>query len=150
MKEQLSFELTEINREKTKTAVESTLEKYRYYLLSVPEEKLPKITATYSLVPSGPSNQFHSNTESVAIDKVAFECEREKYIEWVRRGVNRLNVKEREMVIKRYLSDDDTFDYQVYSEMNMSERQYYRLKSRVFYKLAFALKIEVYEEQVIA
>jgi ArpU family phage transcriptional regulator len=145
--EQLSFKLPEIDREKTKMAVEAALEKYRFYLLTVPEEKLPKVTASYSLSPPAFSNQFHSSTESAVIDKVDFERERDKYLEWMRKAINRLKFKEREIIIKRYLEDDDIYDYELYNMIGMSERKYYRLKARAFYSLAFALKIEVYEEK---
>jgi ArpU family phage transcriptional regulator len=142
---QLAFKLPEIDREKTKMAVEAALEKYRFYLLTVPEEKLPKITATYSLTPPAFTNEFHSSTESAVIDKVDFERERDEYIERIRKAVNRLNYKERELIIKRYLSDEEVYDYELYNEIGYSERRFYRLKARIFYKLAFLLRIEVYK-----
>lgn len=144
MAKQLTFMLPEIDREKTKAAVESALEKYRFYLLMVPEDKLPKVTATYSLVPPSFSNEFHSSTEQAAIDRVDLEIARNKHIEWVLRGINRLGKMEREVIYRRYLEDEEIFDYEIYNEMGMSERRYYRLKSRIFYKLAFILKIEEY------
>jgi ArpU family phage transcriptional regulator len=145
--EQLSFKLPEIDREKTKTAVEAALEKYRFYLLTVPEEKVPRVTASYSLSPLAFSNQFHSSTESAVIDKVDFERERDEYIERIRKAVNRLNYKERELMIKRYLSDEEVYDYELYNEIGYSERRYYRHKARIFYKLAFILRIEVYKNE---
>jgi ArpU family phage transcriptional regulator len=144
---QLSFMLPEIDREKTKQSVEAALEKYRFYLLTVPEEKVPKITATYFLVPPSYSNGFHSSTESAVIDKVDYGREREEYIERIRKAVNRLNYKEREIIIKRYLEDEEVFDYELYNEIGYSERRYYRLKARIFYRLAFLLKIEVYKSE---
>jgi ArpU family phage transcriptional regulator len=144
---QLAFKLPEIDREKTKLAVEAALEKYRFYLLSVPEEKLPKITATYSITPPAFSNQFHSSTENAVIDKVDFESERDEYIELIRKAVNRLNYKERELMIRRYLSDEEVYDYELYNDTGYSERKYYRLKARIFYKLAFLLRIEVYKNE---
>ncbi|MGE7766649.1 ArpU family phage packaging/lysis transcriptional regulator [Peribacillus sp. NPDC096540] len=140
--------LPEIDREKTRDAVGSALEKYRFYLLTIPEERLPKVTASYSLAASAPSNQFHSSTETAVIYKVDYERERDEYIERIRKAVNRLNFKEREIIIKRYLDgDDEVFDYEIYNEIGYGERKYYRLKARLFYKLAFLLKIEVYKEK---
>jgi ArpU family phage transcriptional regulator len=139
------FMLPEIDREKTKAAVESALEKYRFYLLTVPEERLPKVTATYSLVPPAFSNAFHSSTEQAVIDKVDLEREREEYIERIRKGVNRLGAREREIIVKRYLEEEEIFDYELYNDLGMSERVYYRKKARIFYKLAFILRIEVYK-----
>ena len=142
---QLSFVLPEIDREETKKAVESAFEKYRFYLLTVPDERLPKLTATYSLMPQTNTSEFHSSTEDIAIKAVDFERERDKYIEWVRKAVNRLSIKEREIIVKRYLQDEEVFDYEIYNELGYSERRFYRLKARMFYKLAFLLKIEVYK-----
>lgn len=143
---QLQFKLPEIDRELTKNAVESALEKYRFYLLTIPEEKLPRITPSYSLVPPSNTNEFHSSTEDAVIYRVDGERERTEYIERVRRAVNRLNTREREIIIKRYLGEDEVFDYEIYNDKGMSERQYYRLKGRIFYKLAFILRIEIYKK----
>lgn len=147
MGKQLIFKLPEIDREKTKEAVESALEKYRFYLLTVPEEKLPKVTATYSLVPPSNSNTFNSSTENAVIQKVDFEIERDRYLEYVVRGVNRLTKMERELIYKRYLDDEEIFDYEIFNEIGFSERRYYRLNARIFYKLAFILRIEVYKNE---
>ncbi|UII58106.1 ArpU family transcriptional regulator (plasmid) [Cytobacillus spongiae] len=141
---QLTFMLPEIDREKTRAAVESALEKYRFFLLTVPEDKLPKVTATYSLVPPSFSNDFHSSTEQAALDRIELDLARNRHIDWVLRGVNRLSKLEREIIYKRYLENEEVFDYEIYNEIGMSERRYYRLKARIFYKLAFILRIEVY------
>lgn len=143
---QLSFNLPEIDREATKKAVESALEKYRFYLLTLPEEKIPRITASYSLIPPSNTNAFYSSTEQVAIERVDQERERLEYIERIRRAVNRLGLRERELIIKRYLEEDEVYDYEIYNELGMSERRYYRYKGRIFYKLAFILRIEIYKQ----
>jgi ArpU family phage transcriptional regulator len=144
---QLSFQLPEIDREETKKRVEAALEKYRFYLVTIPEERLPKVTATYSLVPPAHTNAFHSSTESVAIKKADFERERDEYMERIRRAVNRLNKMERELIIKRYMTLEEPYDYEVYNEMGISESKFYRIREKAFYKLAFALRIEVYKEE---
>lgn len=43
--------------------------------------------------------------------------------------------------------DEEIFDYMVYNKIGMSERTYRRNKSNAFYKLAFALRLEVYEQE---
>ena len=143
---QLTFKLPEIDRDATRTAVESELEKYQMYLLMDPEEHEPKITSSFKLVSSAPSNQFHSSTEETAIKKLDMENKRKDYLLKIQRAVNRLAYQERSLIVKRYLSDDDVYDYEVYNELGFSERKYYRLKARAFYKLAFILRIEVYLE----
>lgn len=143
---QMSF-LRDVDGEKTKAAVEAALERYRMYLLTVPDEFLPRVTQTFSLVPPSNTNEFYSSTESVAIQKVDFEQQRAEYIERMRRAVNRLNKIERELIVKRYMSFEESYDYEVYNDMGISESKYYRLREKSFYKLAFALRIEVYKEE---
>ncbi len=143
---QLSF-LPEIDREATKKNVEAALEKYQIMLLMDPEEYEPKITASFRLAPSSPTNEFHSTTEDVAVQRIDIEEKTRKYINRIRKAVNRLNYQERTVIIRRYLNEDDIFDYEVYNELGFSERKYYRIKARAFYKLAFILKIEVYKEE---
>ncbi|MEC1723924.1 ArpU family phage packaging/lysis transcriptional regulator [Schinkia azotoformans] len=143
------FKLLEgIDRDKTKKAVKAALEKYRFYLLTIPEDKLPKITASYSLVPPANTNTFHSSTEEAAVRNIDCELERDRYINWLIRGVNRLNEMERKIIYKRYLNEDEMYDYEIYNELGMSERKYYRIKARVYYKLAFLLRIEVYTKSM--
>ena len=142
---QMSF-LRDVDGEKTKEAVETALEKYRMYMLTVPDEFLPRVTQTYSLVPPSQTNAFHSSTESAAIRKVDFERERDEYMERIRRAVNRLTKLERELIVKRYMSTEEPHDYDVYTDMNISHATFYRIREKAFYKLAFALRIEVYKE----
>lgn len=142
---QMSF-LRDVDGEKTKEAVEAALEKYRIYMLTVPDEYLPRVTQTYSLVPPSKTNAFHSSTESAAIRKVDFERERDEYMNRIVRAVNRLTKLQRELIVRRYMSIEEPRDYDVYNEMCISESKYYRERERAFYKLAFALRIEVYKD----
>lgn len=140
------FQLAPIDRKATKEKVEEKLEEYRILLLSEEIEYMPKITQNFSIVPSAPSNQFHSSTEDAAIKITGHEKYRRDFLHWMQRAVNRLPYKERAIIIKRYMSGDHVFDYEVYSELHMAERTYHRYKSSAFYNLAFALRIAVYEE----
>lgn len=144
------FKLPEIDREKTKEAVEAELEKYRMCLLMVDEDVLPKVTQTFSLVPPSNTNEFHSSTENAAIDNITQQHELNKYLQKVRTAVNRLSLQERQIIIKRYFEEDVEFDYRIYNDMGLSERQYYRIKARAFYKLAFLLKVEVLVEKNVS
>jgi ArpU family phage transcriptional regulator len=147
MEKQLEFILCEIDRDATKRAVEAALEKYRFFLLTQSLDKLPKVTQQYSFVTPSNTNKFHSSTEESAISNADYERERSEYIKRVAMAVNRLGYWERAILIRRYMTEDDVYDYEVYNDLGMSERKYYRIKSRAFYKLAFALKIEVYKEE---
>ena len=142
----MQLQLPSIDRTATKKKVESILEQYRIYLLQVSINKLPSITAKYTLVPAS-SNQITSSTENAAIANVDYEIERNRFIDMVIRAVNRLSNEERRLIILRYFGEDERFDYIVYNEMNMSERHYYRLKANALNKLAFALQVEVYQKK---
>ncbi|MOA56980.1 hypothetical protein D3C78_1810710 [compost metagenome] len=71
---------------------------------------------------------------------------KEQY-EQVERAISRLKRLERLIINKRYMEDEDVYDYNVYSEIHMSERTYYRWKSSAIYQLAFALRLERYLTQ---
>jgi ArpU family phage transcriptional regulator len=142
------FKLPEIDRKETQQNVENAIEAYRMALYTIPEERLPKVTATYSLVPPSNTNGFHSSTEDIAIDRADEDRARVEYVERFRKAVNRLSPREREAVILRYLGDEELFDYEVYNQLGMSESYYHqKFKPRIFYKLALALKIEVYKKK---
>jgi ArpU family phage transcriptional regulator len=146
------FVLPEIDREETRKKVESEIEKYRICLLQIPEERLPKVTASYSLQPPSFTNAFHSSTEETAVYNASlndYELERLAYIDHFRKAVNRLRFREREFIINRYMADDELFDYEYYSKYSLTESKFYRLKARAFYNLAFALRVEIYKKDVV-
>ncbi|WP_141434399.1 ArpU family phage packaging/lysis transcriptional regulator [Bacillus sp. 03113] len=147
MENQLEFQLAVIDRSTTKKRVEEALEKYRIMLLSQDADQLPKITQTYSLIPPTNTNKFHSSTEDAAINNADYDRYRRNYIKKISMAVNKLGYKERAILILRYMTNYETFDYQVFTELHMSERTYRRIKSQAFYKLAFVLRIEAYEEK---
>lgn len=137
----------EIDKRKTKAAVEKALATYRRYTLQVSLNKQPSITASYSLAPAS-SNLPSSKTENAALANVQYERDRIEYLEWISEGVNRLGETERTIIYMRYLQKYEEYDYQIYNELNMSERSYYRLKAEMFIDLALALNIAVYKEEV--
>lgn len=48
----------------------------------------------------------------------------------------------------KYLGEEELFDYEVYNELGMSEAYYHKkFKPRIFYNLAFALRVEVYKKK---
>jgi ArpU family phage transcriptional regulator len=84
--------------------VETAIEKYPMYLLTVPETKIPKVTTTYSLVPPSLTNVFYFSTEEAVIRSVDYERERDSYLKRVQQVVTRLSYKERQITIERYIS----------------------------------------------
>lgn len=145
--EQLRFSLPEIDREPTRDRVEGALETCRLYMqIGYHPEIEAKTTPAYNMFPASQTNAFHSSTESTAQKNVDEEKRRKEHVERVIAAVNRLGHLEKKIITERYLVDDDIVDYSVWPELNLSERKYYRIKARAFYKLALMLKLEVYVE----
>jgi ArpU family phage transcriptional regulator len=138
--------LQNIDIEKTVDAVKEALEKYQYYRLSVPNVRDPKITPAYCLAPASNTNEFHSDTESCAVYNVDSQNYRKKYIERVNAAIQRLKVEHQRLIHERFLNEADS-NLQVSLKMNYSERNYYRKQEKALICLAFALRIEVYEEE---
>ncbi|MEC5268259.1 ArpU family phage packaging/lysis transcriptional regulator [Heyndrickxia coagulans] len=148
MVDQLSLLIPEIDRDATQENVEKAIAKYRYYALQTEDEFLPKITASYSMVPPTNTNAFHSSTEDTAVRMVDFERERMEYITRFAKAVNRLSKREREAFILKYMNDEELYDYEVYNQLGMGETYYYtKFKPRMFYKFAIAMRIEVYKTE---
>lgn len=142
---QLQFELPELDRRETQRAVEDALEKARIFRQIGFEPREQKITQSYTKREhSGSTNVINKPVEDIAIHNVDVPEQRRKHVERVEWAVKRLGSKERQLIIGRYLEDDYVTDYEVYNNtLHISESSYYRIKWRAFYKLAFALKLEV-------
>lgn len=138
--------LRDVDGKETKVNVEKAFADYRMYMMTVPEDIMPKVTPSYSLVPPSNTNAFHSSTEDTAIKRVDYEIKRDNFMQRVQKSVNRLSKRERELIIKTYMTYEDVYAFDVYNEMGVSEATYYRIREQAFYKLAFALQVQVYKE----
>ncbi|MGD8066735.1 ArpU family phage packaging/lysis transcriptional regulator [Bacillus subtilis] len=142
---QMRLNLPQIDEEATKAKAEKLLDQYRLYLLQVPDDFLPKVTPTYSIVPPSITNEFHSSTEDAALKRLDWEIQRDKFLKRIQRAVNRLAQRERQIIVMLYMQPEEMYDYEVYGEMDLSARSYYRVKGKALYRLAFALREEVYK-----
>ncbi|AIW83116.1 ArpU family phage packaging/lysis transcriptional regulator [Bacillus mycoides] len=154
MTKQLSF-LPKIDRAATQEKLEGVLESVRIYRQFGMIRKEMKVTPSYEVRYHGPTYDVGKPLEDVAMANIQ-QSEREEWIENIsfridqflsRLGNGRAGKDQRNIIIKRYLEDEDVCDYMVYNEIGMSERTYRRVKARAFYKLAFALRLEVYEKE---
>ncbi|WP_243523696.1 ArpU family phage packaging/lysis transcriptional regulator [Bacillus pseudomycoides] len=154
MTKQLSF-LPKIDRAATQEKLEGVLESVRIYRQFGMIRKEMKVTPSYEVRYHGYTHDVGKPLEDVAIANVQ-QSEREEWLEKIsfridqalnRFGNGMAGKNQRDIIIKRYLEDEDVCDYMVYNEMGMSERTYRRVKARAFYKLAFALRLEVYEKE---
>lgn len=137
--------LPDIDGKETKKEVEKIISEFRNYLMHTSLGQMPNVTAKYTLVP--PTGGFDgSSTETAAVNNVDYEINRKKLMDKIIRAVNRLSYKERSIITMKFFGEEELFDYEVYTELCLSHRTYYRIKSSAFYKLALALKIVVYKE----
>ncbi|CKF94775.1 ArpU family phage packaging/lysis transcriptional regulator [Bacillus paranthracis] len=146
---QLTF-LPKINRRATQARLEEILENVRIYRRFGMIRNEMKVTASCEIRYHGPTNTIGKPTEDVALVNVTMS-EREAKLHslsfQIDKALSRFSKSQRDIIVKRYLEDEEVFDYMVYNDIGMSERTYRRNKSNAFYKLAFALRLEVYETE---
>lgn len=143
--------LQNIDGKATQEAVEATLRQYRTFMLTTPEDLMPAITAKYTLEMPTFSNVKQSNVEGAAVKSADHFKEYEKFFSWFNRGLCKLTRIERHLITLAYLEMEPMYNYEIYTELNISERKFYRMRSKALYKLAMALGKEVYQDdQVVA
>ncbi|MCM3735585.1 MULTISPECIES: ArpU family phage packaging/lysis transcriptional regulator [Bacillus] len=147
--EQLTF-LPKIDRKATQDRIETVLESIRIYRQFGMIRNEMKVTASCEVRYHGPTNVVGNPAEDVALENVELSKREERLQRLsfqVDKALSRFSKNQRDIIVKRYLEDEEIFDYMVYNEIGMSERTYRRNKSNAFYKLAFALRLEVYEQE---
>lgn len=146
---QLTF-LPKIDRKATQVRLEEILENVRIYRQFGMIRNEMKVTVSCEVRYQGPTNIVGKPAEDVALTNVAMS-ERELKLQrlsfQIDKALSRFSKNQRDIIVKRYLEDEEVFDYMVYNEIGMSERIYRRNKSNAFYKLALALRLEVYETE---
>jgi ArpU family phage transcriptional regulator len=146
---QLTF-LPKIDRKATQVRLEEVLENVRIHRQFGMIRNEMKVTASCEVRYHGPTNMVGKPAEDVALTNIAMS-EREVKLQrlsfQIDKALSRFSKNQRDIIVKRYLEDEEVFDYMVYNEIGMSERTYRRNKSNAFYKLAFALRLEVYETE---
>lgn len=136
--------LFEIDREETRRRTEEELEKARVYSKVGIVRREIRNTPSYEPREHQGTNAISKPCEDVAIYNAQRELDLKLAYERVELGLEALKRVERQIIEMRYLDDEDINDYNVYMELHMSERSYYRRKSGALYKLAFAMGLEVY------
>ncbi|EJR67746.1 ArpU family phage packaging/lysis transcriptional regulator [Bacillus cereus] len=147
MREQLFFNMPVVDTKKTKKAVEEVLESYREYLNTLPSNLMPKVTTMFLEVPPTFTNQFHSSTEDIAIERIELEQQRKEYMDWVHQAVNTLKPDERYIIFKSYMEEEIESDLNIWLELGVGKTKYYKLKGSALLRLAFNLKVEVYKKK---
>ena len=138
--------LFKLNERETWRRVEERLESARLYKRFGFIRREAKITAVYSDMPRSNTGVTSDQTADISIYNVDREELLQHQYEQVMRAVGRLCRTQREIIEHRYLDDEEITDINVYMDLNISERSYYYAKAKAIYRLAYALRLEVYEE----
>lgn len=112
----------ELDEEKTRNNVDELLGIYRRLARLADEEYTPKVTASYSFELKSYTGTVNSALENSVIRKVSAEQEIYK----IAKAMNKLNAFHRQMLHHRYMSRKEPTDIQIYMDLGMSERTYYR------------------------
>lgn len=136
--------LMEINREETRKRVEEELERARIYKQVGFIRRETAVTPSYEPRFHGATNVTSKQIENTAIDNVDREARFKEAYDNITQAFKCLSRTQKDIINLRYLQDEDVYDFNVYSELNLSPRSYGRRKSAALYKLAFALQLEVY------
>ncbi|HEF1852284.1 TPA: ArpU family transcriptional regulator [Bacillus cereus] len=147
MNKQLTFKMPVLDEEETKNEVEKVFEEYRMYLSQMPSDILPKVTASYSIVPPSVTNEFNSSTENIAIERIQYEMARDKFMNWVHRAVNRLPKRERQIIHMYYMEEEKGYDPDIMDEVKLGRTTYYKVKGKALLRLAFSLRKEVFKQR---
>lgn len=139
--------LKKIDRKATQRAIEKVLRQYRTFMLTTDEDLLPTLTTKYTLEMPNFSNLKSSATENAAVKMASLSEEYDKFMKWFNRGFNRLTKIERQIIRLSSLIENPLHNYEIYAQLNLSERTFYRIKSNALYKLASFLNVIVYEEE---
>ena len=138
--------LFKLNERETWRRVEERLESARLYKRFGFIRREAKITAVYSDMPRSNTGITSDQTADISIYNVDREELLQQQYDQVMRAVGRLSKTQRRIIEERYLGDEDVIDINLYVNMHMSERSYYYAKAKAMYRLAYALRLEAYEE----
>lgn len=142
--------LDQIDNEATQIAVENMMRQYRTYLLTVPEDRMPKVTAQYTLEMPNFSNIKQSAVENAAVDNVDNETERKKFLHRIARSLGKLSSLERKLIALKYLEMDPLFNQDIAAELHISPRKFYYTRNSALYKMALSMGVAKYKEEVNA
>ncbi|HFU6610048.1 TPA: ArpU family transcriptional regulator [Bacillus paranthracis] len=121
----LDIDLPELNREETKKNVLKALKKYRLFLSSMDHRIIERVK-------DGEIDDLR--------DK---DIERAEFILDVRKGVDKLNLYDKQLIELAYLGREKHSWVKMCDNLNMTQPDYYRKRNKAFYDLAYKLGIEV-------
>ncbi|WP_458412763.1 ArpU family phage packaging/lysis transcriptional regulator [Schinkia sp. CFF1] len=142
--------LKNIDGRATQEAIEKVFRQYRTYMLTTEDDLMPTVTTKYTLEMPNFSNVKSSRVEEAAVKMASFAVDYLKFMNWFNRGFNKLNKTERQLITLSYLEEDPLHNYEIYRDMNVSERTFYRMRNKALHKLAISLGVEVYADEKVS
>ncbi|MGG0756044.1 ArpU family phage packaging/lysis transcriptional regulator [Brevibacillus laterosporus] len=139
--------LPKIDRKATQKKIEQYLEDTRIYKQIGFVRREIANTPSYEPRLHGQTNKTSDPVANCAVWNVDQELEVKRLSERVEWAVSRLSPRQRQIIQKRYLEEEDALDCLLCHELNMSKRTYERQKARAFYLLALMLKAEVISKE---
>ncbi|MGG0282513.1 DUF1492 domain-containing protein [Bacillus pacificus] len=123
----LDIALPVLNKEQTKKNVLQALKKYHLFLSSIDEKDIERV----------------QNGKVIGVSKTLLE--RINYIQEIRKGVEKLDAWDKQLIELAYLGKDKPSWIKMCRMLNMSQPDYYRKRNKAFCELAYRLGIEVEE-----
>ncbi|WP_051289628.1 ArpU family phage packaging/lysis transcriptional regulator [Paenibacillus massiliensis] len=140
---QIAFPGTEIDEKATFERVEKELVTAALYKRFGFIRKEIRNTPAYEYRESARTNEISKPAEDAAVYNVDGAERAQKTYDRVMMAISRLKHTHREIITMRYMSDPEPYDINVWSELNLSESTYFRLKNKALSELAYALRLEV-------
>ncbi|MEY6553580.1 DUF1492 domain-containing protein [Bacillus cereus] len=121
----LDIALPVLNKEQTKKNVLQALKKYHLFLSSIDERDIERV----------------QDGKVIGMSKTVLE--RINYILEIRRGVEKLDAWDRQLIELAYLGKEKSSWVKMCMILNMSQADYYRKRNKALCRLAYNLGIEI-------
>ncbi|PFD01804.1 ArpU family transcriptional regulator [Bacillus cereus] len=123
----LDIALPVLNKEQTKKNVLQALKKYRLFLLNIDERDIERV----------------QDGKVIGVSETVLE--RINYIQEIRKGVEKLNMLDKQLIELAYLGKEKPSWVKMCRLLNMSQPDYYRKRNKALCELAYKLGIEIEE-----
>ena len=111
----------EIDKEITKSNVNYLLSRY-HNIKRLSGSYTPKVTASYSIMPRSNTGLTSDSTG----DMITRKIKAEETLKDIEKAFNCLTGESRKRLYFKYLAEDRQYDYQIYTNQNISRNTYYR------------------------
>ncbi|TDL96695.1 ArpU family transcriptional regulator [Macrococcus brunensis] len=143
------LEIQNLDFKKTRNNVYHTFRKYNKLLRIMPVRSMPSVTQSFSFIP--PATTIGLNgIESAAsknLEREKLLLERKELMEQMHAAVDNLKPDEKYIIVHKYLQEEPSSDYSIYTDLGLGKTKYYTVKNDAVIRLAFYLGIEEYSKE---